>query len=355
MLRALAVTGGVITSAGIVLAGTFSVLAVLPLVFLTEIGFVVAFGVLLDTFLVRSVLVPALDAGDWARRSGGRPRSCRTGAGEGERRAACGAASAASTRRRAEPQGHGVEAPCAVARTVAAGLAAGTDAELRRRQAEQLELAVVGVAARLVAHPAHGHPGSAAGCEQRALDRGAGGADGRAQPEGAVAPHLVERQRPVQPPRGPRAHAPRAARARPGGRASRCRCAPRRPWPRARRRRPGSVASRRPASAASTPSPEALSLAPGAPGVVSLWAITMRRQRRGVSSTPITFRELPRPGTSNILFGDAQPGAPGSGRPRSAAPGPRRCSPPGAGPRWRSAPRWSCGRGRWGEREGQAG
>jgi len=43
-----------------VLAGTFSVLAVLPLVFLTEIGFVIAFGVLLDTFLVRSVLVPAL-------------------------------------------------------------------------------------------------------------------------------------------------------------------------------------------------------------------------------------------------------------------------------------------------------
>ena len=60
MLRALAVTGGVITSAGIVLAGTFSVLAVLPLTFLTELGFVVAFGVLLDTFLVRSVLVPAL-------------------------------------------------------------------------------------------------------------------------------------------------------------------------------------------------------------------------------------------------------------------------------------------------------
>jgi RND superfamily putative drug exporter len=60
IMRALAVTGGVITSAGIVLAGTFSVLAVLPLVFLTEIGFVVAFGVLLDTFLVRSVLVPAL-------------------------------------------------------------------------------------------------------------------------------------------------------------------------------------------------------------------------------------------------------------------------------------------------------
>jgi RND superfamily putative drug exporter len=66
ILRALAVTGAVITSAGIVLAGTFSVLAVLPLTFLTELGFVVAFGVLLDTFLVRSVLVPsiALTVGD---------------------------------------------------------------------------------------------------------------------------------------------------------------------------------------------------------------------------------------------------------------------------------------------------
>ena len=60
MLRGLAVTGGVITAAGIVLAGTFLVLGVLPLIFLTEIGFVVAFGVLLDTFIVRSVLVPAL-------------------------------------------------------------------------------------------------------------------------------------------------------------------------------------------------------------------------------------------------------------------------------------------------------
>ena len=59
MIRGLAVTGAVITSAGIVLAGTFSVLAVLPLVSLTEIGFLVAFGVLLDTFIVRSVLVPA--------------------------------------------------------------------------------------------------------------------------------------------------------------------------------------------------------------------------------------------------------------------------------------------------------
>jgi putative drug exporter of the RND superfamily len=60
MIRGLAVTGTVITSAGLVLAGTFSTLAVLPLVFLTEIGFVIAVGILIDTFLVRSLLVPAL-------------------------------------------------------------------------------------------------------------------------------------------------------------------------------------------------------------------------------------------------------------------------------------------------------
>jgi putative drug exporter of the RND superfamily len=60
MLRGLAVTGGVITSAGIVLAGTFTMLATLPLKTLTELGFTIAFGVLLDTFVVRSILVPAL-------------------------------------------------------------------------------------------------------------------------------------------------------------------------------------------------------------------------------------------------------------------------------------------------------
>ncbi|HET6966733.1 MAG TPA: MMPL family transporter, partial [Ornithinibacter sp.] len=59
ILVGLAVTGGVITSAGIVLAATFSALAVLPLVFLVQIAFIVAFGVLLDTFVVRSLLVPA--------------------------------------------------------------------------------------------------------------------------------------------------------------------------------------------------------------------------------------------------------------------------------------------------------
>lgn len=60
ILKGLTVTGGVITSAGIVLAATFLVLGVLPLVFLRELGFAVAAGVILDTFIVRSLLVPAL-------------------------------------------------------------------------------------------------------------------------------------------------------------------------------------------------------------------------------------------------------------------------------------------------------
>ncbi|GAA3532987.1 putative membrane protein ActII-3 [Aeromicrobium flavum] len=60
-LIGLAATGGVITSAGLVLAGTFSALATLPVVFLAELGFTVAIGVLLDTIIVRSVLVTALN------------------------------------------------------------------------------------------------------------------------------------------------------------------------------------------------------------------------------------------------------------------------------------------------------
>ncbi|MFL6128389.1 MAG: MMPL family transporter [Mycobacteriales bacterium] len=60
-LIGLAATGGVITSAGAVLAGTFAVLGTLPLVFLAELGFAVALGVLLDTIVVRSVLVTALN------------------------------------------------------------------------------------------------------------------------------------------------------------------------------------------------------------------------------------------------------------------------------------------------------
>ncbi|WP_258794989.1 MMPL family transporter [Tsukamurella tyrosinosolvens] len=60
VLRALTVTGGVITSAGVVLAATFSALAVIPLIFLAQIAFIVAFGVLLDALIVRTLLVPAL-------------------------------------------------------------------------------------------------------------------------------------------------------------------------------------------------------------------------------------------------------------------------------------------------------
>jgi RND superfamily putative drug exporter len=60
IIAALAVTGGVITSAGILLAAVFAVLGVLPLITLTELGIIVGFGVLLDTLLVRTVLVPAL-------------------------------------------------------------------------------------------------------------------------------------------------------------------------------------------------------------------------------------------------------------------------------------------------------
>lgn len=60
ILRALVATGGVITSAGVVLAATFAALGVIPLAFLVQIAFIVAFGVLLDTLVVRSLLVPAL-------------------------------------------------------------------------------------------------------------------------------------------------------------------------------------------------------------------------------------------------------------------------------------------------------
>ncbi len=69
MLRGLAATGGVITSAGILLAAVFAVLGVLPLVVLAQIGAIICIGVLLDTLVVRTVLVPALGvllgAGFW--------------------------------------------------------------------------------------------------------------------------------------------------------------------------------------------------------------------------------------------------------------------------------------------------
>ncbi|MGK9148945.1 MMPL family transporter [Plantibacter flavus] len=60
VLRGLAITGGVITSAGLVLAATFAALGVIPILFLAQIAFIVAFGVLLDTIIVRTLLVPAL-------------------------------------------------------------------------------------------------------------------------------------------------------------------------------------------------------------------------------------------------------------------------------------------------------
>jgi RND superfamily putative drug exporter len=60
ILRGLVATGGVITSAGLVLAATFAALGVIPILFLVQLAFIVAFGVLLDTFLVRSLLVPAV-------------------------------------------------------------------------------------------------------------------------------------------------------------------------------------------------------------------------------------------------------------------------------------------------------
>lgn len=78
MLAALTTTGGVITSAGLVLAGTFGVLVVLPFVAAIQMGVIVAVGVLLDTFVVRTLLVPALaiDVGPrlwWPSRHAVRP------------------------------------------------------------------------------------------------------------------------------------------------------------------------------------------------------------------------------------------------------------------------------------------
>ena len=60
VIKGLIVTGGVITSAGIVLAATFAALGVIPILFLVQLAFVVAFGVLLDTIIIRSIIVPAL-------------------------------------------------------------------------------------------------------------------------------------------------------------------------------------------------------------------------------------------------------------------------------------------------------
>jgi RND superfamily putative drug exporter len=91
----LGVTGGVITSAGVVLAATFATLGVIPIMFLVQIAFIVAFGVLLDTVLVRSLLVPALayDIGPriWWPSKQGRPEN------DAAARSARGAAEKAET------------------------------------------------------------------------------------------------------------------------------------------------------------------------------------------------------------------------------------------------------------------
>ncbi len=86
ILRGLVATGGVITSAGLVLAATFAALGVIPILFLAQIAFIVAFGVLLDTFVVRSLLVPALTRTTSAGRSGGRSQSSCVAASPDDRR-----------------------------------------------------------------------------------------------------------------------------------------------------------------------------------------------------------------------------------------------------------------------------
>lgn len=80
LLRALVATGPVVTSAGIILAGTFAVLTILPLWILLEIGFTVSLGVLIDTFLVRTIAVPAIvrlvgDASWWPSSASGGARA----------------------------------------------------------------------------------------------------------------------------------------------------------------------------------------------------------------------------------------------------------------------------------------
>ena len=57
---AISVTGGVITSAGLILAGTFAVFMTLPLIDLFQLGFAVSVGVIMDTFITRTIIVPAI-------------------------------------------------------------------------------------------------------------------------------------------------------------------------------------------------------------------------------------------------------------------------------------------------------
>ncbi|MFD4991451.1 MMPL family transporter [Cellulosimicrobium cellulans] len=93
VLRGLAVTGSVITSAGVVLATTFAALGIIPLLFLAQLAFIVAFGVLVDTLVVRSLLVPAL-VHDVGRRSWWPSALGRADRGPGEKGQPAGTGSA---------------------------------------------------------------------------------------------------------------------------------------------------------------------------------------------------------------------------------------------------------------------
>ena len=104
MLRALTATGPVITSAGVILAGTFSVLMTLPVTFTFDLGFMVALGILLDTFIVRTIMVPAAvellgDKVWWPSTA-----SAAGGAARGDRRASGGGADAKLTLARSPPR-----------------------------------------------------------------------------------------------------------------------------------------------------------------------------------------------------------------------------------------------------------
>ena len=349
MLRALAVTGGVITSAGIVLAGTFSVLAVLPLVFLTEIGFVVAFGVLLDTFLVRSVLVPAIVL-KLGPRSGGR-RSSRRRTGPARART--------SGRRDAleERLGGQAAAPDA-ARPGRGGRRGrrGCAGRVRRRRprrasprAGRVTRTRGGPSCRSCRRaPRCRHACAPRGGQQGALDgRGVGrragerSQNGRSRPTSSSDSAQSSRRR-----RRGRARAARAP-ARRGGRAGPCRSRSSAPVATSQTSQPGSMRSSRPASSVTTATPEALSFAPGALGVASACAITTRRQRAPVSNTPITLRECPRPGTVKSWTPTRRPAA-RSGALRTGARGPPPCWRRGAAPSRRGGrrPRGARGGGR---------
>jgi len=123
VLRALAVTGSVITSAGVVLAATFAALGVIPLLFLAQLAFVVAFGVLVDTLVVRSLLVPAL-VHDVGRRSWWPSALGRTDRGPG---ASDGAGEPGEPGEPAQPAGSGSAGQSSSTRAIASDSAGATE------------------------------------------------------------------------------------------------------------------------------------------------------------------------------------------------------------------------------------